>query len=101
MSAPRRPVFVSRDAYRSRRLKDAARLLPVLGAALFGLPLLWRGEETASVGTAGTLLFIFAVWAFLILSAFLIARRFAHADDIARGDDGAGRRRAEPPRDTG
>ncbi|RBI82887.1 hypothetical protein DRV85_17830 [Rhodosalinus halophilus] len=94
MSAPRRPVFVSRDAYRSRRLKDAARLLPVLGAALFALPLLWRSEGAATVGTAGTLLFIFVVWAGLILSAFLIARQFeSGAADGAEAEPD----RAEPP----
>jgi len=65
----------------------------VLGAALFGLPLLWRGEETARVGTAGTLLFIFAVWAGLILAAFLIARRFARAE---AGAEAAGRGRPGP-----
>jgi hypothetical protein len=94
MSTPRRPVFVSRDAYRSRRLKDAARLLPVLGAALFALPLLWRSEEGASVGTAGTLLYIFTVWAGLILSAFLIARRLSRDEPPA-----AGQSRAAPPGD--
>lgn len=94
MSAPRRPVFVSRDVYRSRRLKDASRLLPVLGAALFALPLLWRSEEGASVGTAGTLLYIFAVWAGLILSAFLIARRLARDEP-----PGTAQSRAAPPGD--
>lgn len=92
MSAPRRPVFVSRDAYRSRRLKDAARLLPVLGAALFALPLLWRSGDGGSVGTAGTLLYIFAVWAGLILTAFLIARRLARDEPPAAAPP-----RAAPP----
>ena len=34
-------VFLERQSYRRRRLMDVARLLPILGAALFAVPLLW------------------------------------------------------------
>ncbi len=41
---PLRPLFLARHGYRRRRIMDAARVLPVLGAFLFFVPLLWTGE---------------------------------------------------------
>ena len=41
MKAGRTSVFLERETYRRRRIMDAARLLPLLGVALFALPLLW------------------------------------------------------------
>lgn len=38
------PLFLARADYRRRRLRDAARLLPVVGALLMLLPLLWQGQ---------------------------------------------------------
>lgn len=86
---PRQPLFLARQSYRQRRLMDAARLLPVLGAFLFLLPVLWgprpgtvEGRATASDG-----IYIFLAWAGLILAAFLMSRALAaHADgDGPRG----------------
>jgi hypothetical protein len=84
MRPPVEPLFLARRTYRRRRLMDALRLLPWLGAFLFGLPLLW-GDPT----TAHGLLYLFAAWALLIVLSFALARRFA-ADP---GTD------AEPPGD--
>ncbi len=55
---------------------DAARLLPILGLALFAIPLLWpTSEDAASSGDpvpmSAAVLYIFGVWAFLIVLAFL------------------------------
>ena len=54
---------------------DAARLLPLLGALLFAVPLLWPGPETAAqddaasmVAMSDAIIYIFAVWATLILA---------------------------------
>ncbi len=40
MRKPKRPLFLARAPYRRRRLRDAARLLPVVGGFLLLLPLL-------------------------------------------------------------
>lgn len=76
--APRQPLFLARQSYRRRRLMDAARLLPVLGACLFLLPILWPpqpGEAPRSTAHDGIYLFI--VWAGLIVAAVLMARALA------------------------
>ncbi|MFV0514181.1 MAG: hypothetical protein ACK5MY_11210 [Jhaorihella sp.] len=65
------PVFLERRSYRRRRLSDAARLLPLLGAALFAVPLLWPGAEAGDadrqIPTSDAVLYIFAVWAGLVV----------------------------------
>ncbi len=68
--SPVRPsLFLERQSYRRRRLADAARLLPFLGAAMLALPLLWpddsAGAEALSLSTA--MFYIFACWGVLIL----------------------------------
>jgi hypothetical protein len=77
------PLFVARRTYRRRRLMDALRLLPWLGAFLFGLPLLWSAPTTTS-----GLLYLFGAWAVLILLSFALVRRFT--DDPDEGPDGPG-----------
>ena len=77
--APPPPVFLERQSYRRRRLMDAARLLPLLGALLFAVPLLWPAPKGAVVAEAGTMadgpgavtmseamVYVFGVWAVLI-----------------------------------
>lgn len=66
------PLFVERKKYRRRRLMDAARILPVAGFVLLMLPMLWvRGDGR---GIAGEALYLFLVWAALIVMAALVAR---------------------------
>ncbi len=71
-----KPVFLERKGYRNRRLMDAVRLLPILGLGLWMVPLMWRlpgtddGQETTSIGDA--LIYIFGIWALLVLGAFLL-----------------------------
>ena len=68
-----RPLFLARGTYRQRRLRDAARLLPILGGVLWMIPLLWpRGADGQLVSVA--LLYIFGVWAGLTLLAFVLSR---------------------------
>lgn len=66
---------------------DAARLLPVAGALLFALPLIWSDAGTATGG-----LYVFGAWGALILAAFVLSRRLiapAERDDNkdAQGKD--------------
>jgi hypothetical protein len=69
------PIFLQRASYRQRRLRDAARLLPFLGAVLWAIPLSWQtAEDGSDVGTAG-LIYIFGVWVLLILLTAVFASR--------------------------
>ncbi len=81
MRRPKRPLFLARAPYRRRRLRDAARLLPVLGAFLLLLPLLWTPDSRMSL-TSGDVVYFFSVWLVLIG----LAAAFAPG---LRGGDGA------------
>ncbi|WP_421703403.1 hypothetical protein [Aliiroseovarius sp.] len=97
MSAGREPLFLARQTYRRRRVADAARLLPLLGVLLFMLPLLGAagagdgGAETGQTSAGG--IYIFAVWAGLILAAALLSRPLSASNPVpgAPGDDPATR----------
>ena len=79
-------MFLARGTYRRRRLVDAARALPFVGVFLFVLPVLWGGE--APVRTAWGGIYVFAVWAALIVAAGLLS----HLLIRRAGDDGSGDR---------
>jgi hypothetical protein len=75
---PGHPVFLERSGYRRRRLQDAARLLPVFGAVLLLVPLVWPRGEMSNVAA---LIYLFAVWLGLIAAAALVARGLRGKDD--------------------
>ena len=80
----RGPVFLERASYRQRRLTDAARLMPVLGALLWAVPLLWtRGESFSSAA----LLYLFGVWIVLVVAAALLSRGMRGVDLTGGGVD--------------
>jgi len=86
----RPPLFLAKSGYRRRRLHDAARLVPVFGAFLIFLPILWAPGETAERDTAWEGLYLFAVWAGLIAAAALLApglRRTATPDPDGPTED--------------
>lgn len=90
MKDPQQPVFLARQSYRNRRLSDAARTIPVFGALVFMLPLLWtgRGSEAGNTGSAG--LWLFFAWFILIVATGLLSRRLKGMDrDPERSDDGS------------
>lgn len=72
----RPPIFLERRSYRRRRMMDAARLLPILGALLFLVPLLWPQPDLGNEGTRSSLAFvyIFGIWAVLIGFSAAISR---------------------------
>lgn len=82
MRRPRAPLFLARAVYRKRRLRDAARLLPILGLFLLLLPAMWAGP--ASGGSAWV--YVFAVWAGLIGLAAALSPGLA--DPPGKGEDG-------------
>lgn len=69
----RTPLFLARSGYRSRRLSDAARALPVLGLFLLLVPVLWSDEVGAEALTADVGIYLFIIWALLIAVAALLA----------------------------
>ncbi|MZR12762.1 hypothetical protein GQE99_06980 [Maritimibacter sp. DP07] len=74
----RRPTtFLARDTYRRRRVIDALRVLPALGAILFLVPLL--GAATTARSTAYAGMYLFAAWLLLIIGAAALVRSLARA----------------------
>lgn len=70
MRRPRPPLFLARAVYRRRRLRDAARLLPLLGLFLLLLPLMWG--DPSGKGSGHTVVYVFVAWLILIgLAAYL------------------------------
>lgn len=67
-------VFLERQSYRRSRLADAARLLPIIGAAVLVVPLLWPSADSAqvlsgeaqAVPMSEAISYIFGAWAVLI-----------------------------------
>jgi hypothetical protein len=76
MARPPEPMFLQRQSYRWRRLGDAAKMLPILGLVLVLLPVLWAGTAR----TAGGIIYLFTVWAFLIGVAAVLSRRLGRAE---------------------
>ncbi len=73
MRPPQQPLFLARRTYRRRRLIDAIRLVPVLGALLFLIPVLNLSEGGATTLWGGV--FLFLSWlGLIILTAFLTRR---------------------------
>lgn len=78
-AAPDRPdsaaSLAQRRAWRRDRIRDGARLLPVLGLALLLLPdLILSGSDAARGATRAWGVYLFVAWAALIVLAVWIAR---------------------------
>ncbi len=87
---PTQPLFLARETYRKRRVMDAARLLPVAGAFLIAIPVLWVTPEDPAADTAREAVYIFLVWTALVAGAYLLSRRLMLAvEEGGAGDGGA------------
>lgn len=76
MSGKPPPVFLQRQSYRRRRAKESARLLPVLGILLLAVPMLWptvEGAQGEAVPISRAMIYVFLVWAGLIVLAALFS----------------------------
>ncbi|KQB95366.1 hypothetical protein AL073_16045 [Loktanella sp. 1ANDIMAR09] len=62
---PKTPVF-QKASYRQRRVRDAAKLVPVFGAVLLMIPLTWQDDAQGAKTNASALVYIFGVWIILI-----------------------------------
>ena len=74
MAKSRPSLFLERKSYRQRRVRDAARLLPFLGAVLWAVPVLWASPGPHGIGTSRAMLYIFGVWMVLVVLSFALAR---------------------------
>lgn len=96
---PPTPLFLERETYLRRRVMDAARLLPMFGAALLMVPLFWGPDHRTSAGT----IYLFAVWLGLIVVAGVLSRRLAgplRQRGPSGGDAPPGAGRRPEPQDT-
>lgn len=73
-----RPLFLAKGVYRRRRLRDAARLLPIFGLFLLMLPLLWG--EADGKGADRIVVYVLAAWALLIALAAYLAPSLARSE---------------------
>ena len=83
------PLFLARRSYRRRRLMDAARLLPFLGLVLILLPGLWHPAHTPHPDTGNGRIYLFVIWAFLVVAAAALARGLAPALDAEEEAEGS------------
>ena len=81
------PTFLAPRSYRQRRDQDAARVLPIVGAVLFLLPVLWLAPGPEPDSTARGFFYVFAVWALLILCAVILSLRLRRSVAAAEEDN--------------
>lgn len=80
------PIFLDRALYRRRRLRDAARLVPVVGLFLLLLPLFWTVDSRVSL-SSGDVLYFFGVWLFLIALAAAFAPGLREGEEPEEEED--------------
>ncbi len=88
MSPKHNIPFLERQSYRRRRLIDTIRMLPVMGAVLWAVPLLWRqSEDSGAVMTSDAIIYIFMVWLLLVVGGGWLARSLKRSDaeEMERG----------------
>lgn len=74
---PDRPLFLERASFRRRRLGDAARVVPILALLLILVPVWWVPERVSFTGGA---IWLFALWAALIVAIGALHRALRRAD---------------------
>ena len=90
MSRKPTPLFLQRASYRQRRLRDAAKLMPVAGIVLWALPIAWSSETAEGQANSDGLVYVFTVWLLLIgFTAFFASRM--RADPLDDPQDGSQR----------
>ena len=91
-----KPVFLERRRYRLRRLSDAAHLLPIVGFVLCSLPMIRNSDKAEPQSTADGTIYLFLVWAGLILAAFFLSRALSRAEEQDNREQNKNRDEAEP-----
>lgn len=73
-------MFLGRIPYRRRRLRDAARLLPLFGLFFLLLPLIWAPPGSDGRRFSGDLVYLFGLWVGMIALAAAIAPGLSRRD---------------------
>ncbi|WP_300034781.1 hypothetical protein [uncultured Roseobacter sp.] len=84
------PLFLQRGSYRQRRVTDAVRLLAVLGAVLWMIPLLWptdAGSTGGGMPMSHALYYVFGVWLALICAGAFLVRRMGRMPGEDKSED--------------
>lgn len=71
-------VVLEGKTLRQRQLSDAAGVAPFFGVILLCIPAIWGNESK----TAVAMIYVFSVWALLILLMALIGRRLTDAPPL-------------------
>ncbi|MEN8919067.1 MAG: hypothetical protein ABF254_10790 [Octadecabacter sp.] len=80
MIKPTRTEFLERSSYRQRRIRDGARLLPIVALVLMVLPLMWPRNSPEQSLTSSGIIYIFGLWMLLVVAAFLLTRVLRFSD---------------------
>ena len=86
------PIFLERRSYRKRRMMDAVRLLPLLGLALWMVPLMWsvpQGDAGDVMPMSIALRYVFGIWVSVLLAGWILwlFTRAPQADDNGNDND--------------
>jgi len=81
------PVFHEKRTYRRRRLMDAARFAPVLAMFLWLVPLFWSQTGESRISSATALIYIFALWAGVIVVTLALSYALGQIADDDAGTD--------------
>ena len=78
--------FLDLKAYRRKRMVDAAKMLPVLGAilVLFPLPFLFSStpdNPASALSVTRLAIYIFSVWLALITGGMILSRKLGRPDE--------------------
>lgn len=87
MSDLPKPLFLERQSYRRRRIIDAWLLLPIFGAFLVFIPLLWEEhtvQDRPFLAEKG--LYIFAVWFGLVAASAVLSRLLTRIDRLGTAE---------------
>jgi len=75
-----RVEFLDRVGYRQRRIRDAARVLPIVAVALMVLPLMWPRNEPEQSLTSSSIIYLFSLWIVLVVLTFILSKVLRFAD---------------------
>ena len=81
-------LFLERKGYRQRRLRDVARMLPILGGIFWTIPLMWRQQGDEAVSNATALQYVFGVWVLVIVLTAIVARLIEPGSDLIEREGG-------------
>lgn len=90
MAVPRSSVFLERQTYRRRRLIDLIKILPLIGLALWLVPLLWSTEGEDQVTSAAAMIYVFVIWLVLVVMKFIAARGLKTISSSDESETGRG-----------